>query len=138
MKNFLNITLPGQPTAKQRSRKGWQGHWYNPNADDMMKTKRVISEQLPDGFRTIDSKIPVIVNVTFFFKPSKGESTKKFIKEVEHDLVPHLKKPDRDNSDKYILDCLSKIVLHDDNQIYGGTIFKYYSNNPRTEIEIRW
>lgn len=138
MNNSLKIIIAGQPQAKQRSRKGVHNNWYNPQADEMESVKKQIKRQLPEEFIMIGKKIPVIVNSYFFFYPAKTYATKKFLKEIEDDDIPHVKKKDRDNLDKFFLDCMSGIMFYDDCQVYGGEIFKYWSSNPRTEIEVMW
>ena len=114
-------------------------HWYNPQSDFMQILKTNIKQQLPEHWKLIDKTIPVIVNITFFFKPSDTEIKKKnFVDLISNDCYPYIKKKDRDNLDKLILDCMSKIVFYDDAQVFGGALWKYYSMNPRTEIEVEW
>lgn len=137
MNNSITIVIPGKPKGKQRARKGGR-HWYNPQKEKMQVDKRLIESQLPEGFVMIPKKTPVLVDVFFFFEPAKAQKTKKFIALIKNENYPYLKKIDRDNGDKYALDCMSKLVFYDDNQVFGGSIFKYYSLNPRTEIEIKW
>jgi Holliday junction resolvase RusA-like endonuclease len=138
MTNYLMITLPEKPKAKQRSRKGGD-HWYNPQSEEMKKDKILVRNQLSDNFKIIGKGIPVVVNVTWFFIPTAAEQTKKFIALIKNEICPYTKKPDRDNLDKYILDVLSGIIFHDDNQVYDGRLLKLYTlNNPRMEVEIEW
>jgi len=40
--------------------------------------------------------------------------------------MPHTIRPDRDNIDKTILDALTGIAYRDDNQVFFGTISKWY------------
>lgn len=41
--------------------------------------------------------------------------------------IPHTSKPDRDNLDKAVLDCLTQIgFIKDDRQVCEGEILKYY------------
>jgi len=47
------------------------------------------------------------------------------------------KKPDIDNFEKFVFDCLSGVVYRDDAQIVSCLHDKRYSENPRVEIEIR-
>jgi Holliday junction resolvase RusA-like endonuclease len=136
MQTIINLTIQGKPHAKQRARTGKYGNFYNPSAGDMKLMLIEVKKQLPEGFIMITKGIPVIVNNIFFFEPTKSESTKKFLKLIENDDYPYIKKPDRDNLDKFVLDCLSEEVFYDDNQVYDGRITKYYSMNPRIEIEI--
>jgi Holliday junction resolvase RusA-like endonuclease len=104
----------------------------------MDRIKKEIKQQLPKGFKYIEKEIPVTVNCIFFCQPAKYERTKKFLEKIQHEDIPYLKKPDRDNADKFALDIMSKIVFYDDNQVYDGRLTKYYSINPRTEIEVIW
>jgi Holliday junction resolvase RusA-like endonuclease len=137
--NVLNLILHDKPIGKQRSRKGRAGNWYNPQANIMQVMKNEIKKQLPENFVMIDQHVPVIVNITWFFKPNKSESTKKFLDLIKNEDYAYTKKPDRDNNDKFVLDLMSKIIMYDDNQVYGGSLYKFYTpNNPRTEIEIIW
>jgi Holliday junction resolvase RusA-like endonuclease len=135
LKQFT-LLIPGNPIAKARARKGRNG-FYNSQSVEMRKAQLLIKRHLPEKFEIIPAGIPVIVNATFFFEPAKSQRTKNFIELIQNENYPYIKKPDRDNCDKFLLDILSGIIFHDDNQIYGGQIFKLYTpDNPRTEIEI--
>jgi Holliday junction resolvase RusA-like endonuclease len=139
MNNMLDITLPIHPVGKQRSRQGPAGNWYNPQNRDILIIKRIIKEKLPENFVMIKKDVPVIVNIVFFFHPTKSEITKSFMKKIENEDYPYLKKPDRDNADKFVLDCFSKLVFYDDNQIYDGRLTKFYTPyKSRIEIEVMW
>lgn len=139
MNNIIKIVLAGKPKAKQRARVGKYKQIYNPQSLEMSMTKMEIKKQLPEGFIPIPKGKPVIINWCAFFLPAKTESTKKFLEKIKNEDVFYIKKNDRDNVDKYILDCFSKVIITDDNQVAGGTIFKYYTpDNPRIEIEVKW
>lgn len=139
MNNSLIIIIPGTPIAKMRSRKGMYGNWYNPQSDIMGRIQRIIKDQLPESFMMIPKGTPVIINTTWFFLPAKNQQTKKFLKQIQNEDYPYLLKKDRDNLDKFVLDSMNKIVFYDDCQVYGGSIYKYYTHdNPRTEVEILW
>jgi len=51
-------------------------------------------------------------------------------------LIPANKKPDLDNLEKFILDVANDILYGDDALITSLSSKKYFSENPRTEIEI--
>lgn len=139
MNNYYQFVIPGKPRAKQRARKGGAGHWYNPQEAEMRKDAGTIKEQMSAQFKMIPAGVPVIVNITAFFEPTKAEKTKKFIEIIKNEDHPYLKKPDKDNIDKYVCDVLSKIVFHDDNQVFAGTIAKFYTlKNAKTIIEVIW
>ena len=135
--NVLQFTVPGKPRAKKRARK-INGNWFNPSRRDMDNIIKIIKTQLPENFIMIPKGIPIVVNIEWFFEPTKSEKTKKFIDLIKNDDYPYVKKIDRDNMDKLILDSCNKLLWYDDAQIYDGRITKYYSINPRTEIEVVW
>ena len=138
MKNILKFTIQGKPTPKKRARKGAYGNWYNPISGDMSTVLKELKKQIPIDFEMIEKNIPVEVNFLFFFEPAKSQQTKKFIKQMNNELVPFLKKADLDNLWKFYTDLMSDVIYYDDNQIYKSFKEKYYSENPRTEIEIIW
>lgn len=141
MDNILNIIIPGSlyisgsPEGKQRARQG-KGHFYNPQQALMNKMKLYIKNQLPENFVPISKHIPISVNNIFFMKIPKVRQKSGWKEFYQNDNVPYIEKPDRDNLDKYILDVCSKVIFADDKQIYDGRIQKYYSLDPRVEIEI--
>jgi Holliday junction resolvase RusA-like endonuclease len=136
MNNNISLTITGDPIAKQRSRRGAHGNWYNPQEELMQKTMRDIKNQLPKGFNVIEKGNPVRCELICFFSFPKKVSAK--IKTKEKDDIICLNKKDIDNILKYFFDCMNKIVWYDDNQVYSTNVEKYYSMNPRTEINISW
>jgi len=132
MNNFLNINIPGKPIGKQRARKGKYGTWYNPQSDLVAITKNIIKNQLPENFKYISKNVPVIINICFYFKPTKSQ------KKIQN-FDPYLKKCDVDNLSKFYLDCMSKLVFYDDNQVFSQKLLKqYYLPKEYTLIEIIW
>lgn len=135
--NILYITLQGQPIAEARARRGTHGQFYNSQQKQMDLAKKKIKEQLPEDFTVIPKGIPVTMNCTWFFEPSETEKKRKgFIERIANDNFPYLKRPDVDNLKKFPMDRMNKIVFADDCQIYNESNQKFYSMNPRTEIEI--
>lgn len=54
----------------------------------------------------------------------------------ESEALPHSLRPDVDNLLKFALDGIVGIAIYDDGQIVRVIGEKYYSPNPRTEIDI--
>jgi len=53
--------------------------------------------------------------------------------------IRHIKRPDRDNLEKLVLDCLQKCGFFlDDSQNDSWSGKVVYSENPKTAIEIEW
>ncbi len=63
-----------------------------------------------------------------------GSKREKVLKEAGK--IRPTKKPDVDNYFKGVTDPLTGIVWEDDALIVESTISKYYSDNPRVEVEI--
>jgi len=137
MNNIINLTIPGNPVAKKRSRQGSNRRWYNPQEDIMQIVKRMIKEQLPESFKLMDSKIPIACNFIFLFS-FPATLSRKSIEKYNTEVVPCLNKKDIDNLEKFYMDVMNGIVWYDDNQVYSVHAVKYYSSNPRTEIEVSW
>ena len=80
---------------------------------------------------------PVGVNIAFFFpRPGRFSRPTDIIQRkgaYPPGPIPMTTKPDRDNLDKAVLDSLKGIAWKDDNQVFVGTIEKYYCALPLTE-----
>lgn len=76
---------------------------------------------------------PIKINLTFYIPMPESWS---LAKKKRMDMTPHTTKPDRDNLEKGVCDSLNKIIWKDDGQVFDGRTVKYYSFNPRIEIEI--
>lgn len=66
----------------------------------------------------------------------------KSISKKKHEILatekePYLKKGDIDNVCKLLMDSLNMVAYEDDKQIYKLTAEKYYSENPRVEVELK-
>lgn len=104
-----------------------------------MWVQQIMKQQLPKGFKMISAGIPITVNTQCFFMPVQSEIKKLDPIALKNETIPYLKKcGDRDNIEKFILDSGNKLLWDDDSQIYDGRLTKYYSLNPRTEVEIIW
>ena len=78
---------------------------------------------------------PLAMEITFFMPIPKGTSKKKTT-QMQTGFIRHMKRPDIDNLQKYILDTMTGHVYVDDAQIDSLNVRKQYSTNPRTVIEI--
>lgn len=76
---------------------------------------------------------PVYLALTFYMPMPESWSAKK---KQQMNGQRHTTKPDRDNLEKGVCDAFNKIIWKDDGQICDGPIRKFYSFEPRIEIEI--
>lgn len=76
------------------------------------------------------------IHIKAYYPIPKSVSKKKREEMLAGNIRPIIK-PDYDNVGKSVSDSLNKIAYDDDKQIVDGGISKFYSDRPRTEIEIR-
>lgn len=77
------------------------------------------------------------VKARFYIKPPQYLSkVKKYHQALLDEVIPVDKKPDVDNYEKALYDSMSGIVFKDDGQIALHDVGKFYSLNPRIEVEI--
>lgn len=75
--------------------------------------------------------------VRFYIKPPQYISkVKKNQQALLDEIIPVGKKPDIDNYEKALYDSMSGIVFQDDGQIALHDVGKFYSFNPRIEVEM--
>ena len=72
-----------------------------------------------------------------FYVPIQATGSKKtkLLKE-EKKILPNIR-PDIDNYIKFVMDSLHDVIYDDDKVVTGVIAHKYYSENPRTELNIR-
>jgi Holliday junction resolvase RusA-like endonuclease len=130
---FASGEPKGQPRARAFARKfgdKFSARVYDPGTAEGWKAQVAIAAKpyLPQA----PHQGPLEVNLTFFFpRPRKHFRTGKRAHELRPDApVYHIAKPDRDNSDKAVLDALTQLGMWgDDCQACAGKIRKLYADN---------
>lgn len=125
----MKFTIPGEPGAKGRP-KFCKGGWaYTPAKTASYENLVKLSYDGPmhEG--------PLQVDIKAYFKIPKSTTKKNFLLMVSQMILP-TKRPDWDNIGKIICDALNDIAYHDDSQVIDGRVRKYYSEEPRVDIEI--
>lgn len=131
---MISIELAGNPVAKKRPRfsgKGKSVVCY----DEQQEIKQAFQWQIRSQFRESPLTIPLAVDLIFFMPIPKSTSGIKK-RQMENGIVAHIKKPDLDNLQKFILDCLNKLVFHDDSQVCEIKAKKIYSSKPGTMVRL--
>jgi len=103
--------------------------------DKQHKEKEQTQWQMRAQYREEPLTIPLHVDITFYMPIPKSTSY-KMREQMLHDYVKCYKRPDVDNLAKYVLDCMTDIVYHDDAQITELNLRKAYSSRPATLIRI--
>lgn len=137
---MIRFTVPGKPMGKQRHRMTKTGHTYTPKKTVEYEERvrsRFINASWNNG-RAVLSNItisPVRMDIKAYFPIPKSWSKKKREQALAGEIRPTVK-PDLDNITKIIADALNGLAFKDDSQIVTGTRDKWYSDDPRVEIEI--
>ena len=135
MKLVLNI----EPKPQSRPRFARRGNFTTTYEDKSMKAWRNQCRLL---IATRYMGQPILegalrAKVRFYIKPPQYISKpKKNQQALIDEIIPVGKKPDVDNYEKALYDSMSGIVFQDDGQIALHDVGKFYSLNPRIEVEV--
>jgi len=125
----MKYTLSGDPIPLARARHG-QGRTYNAQAFIQNRCKLDLIKQ--------HNKQPLLEGALHleihFFMPMPTSWTQ--VKKERLIGTPHIFKPDWSNLLKFVEDCGSGIIYHDDCLIYSVTGTKIYDWYPRTEFHL--
>jgi Holliday junction resolvase RusA-like endonuclease len=131
---LIKFEIPGPPVS-WKSHGGYGKKSYNPRHKEKQEVQWLIREQRGVGNYT-ESLLgtgPVTLVFDFMLPIPKYLSKNK---DVLSGKISHLKKPDCTNMQKFYEDCLKGLIFKDDSQVISVHSQKYYSQNPRTLIEI--
>lgn len=130
---MISLTIPGPPCAKQRP-KVYNGHGVTPvktvNYETLVKQLYIMQNHR----QQLEGQLKMTVRA--YFSIPKSDSGKKAYEKSMGQNRP-VKKPDWDNIGKIISDALNGLAYRDDSQIVTATVEKWYSLNPRVEVEIQ-
>lgn len=132
---MITLELFGEPQAQVRPRFSRVNNFmrvYDPQSS----IKEGCRWQIRSQFREAPFPFPLSVDLIFYLPIPKATS-KKLRTQMLNGLVTPMKKPDIDNLQKFILDCLNNLVFKDDAQVVEIKARKIYSTNPGTLIRIR-
>ena len=137
----MKLTLNIEPKPQSRPRFTRFGRAYDDpkikawrNSCQLLIANQYIGQPILEG--------ALRARLRFYIKPHQYLSkNKKYHQALIDEVIPVDKKPDIDNYEKTLYDSMSGIVFKDDGQIALHDVGKFYSLNPRIEIEIeemRW
>ena len=132
--------VPGEPQGKARPKvtrtKSRKSLTYTPDKtvayEELVRLR--FTNVVPEGFR-FDAGTPLYLIVNAYMRIPKSKP-KYQIRDMLANILRPTKKPDWDNIGKIISDALNKAAYADDAQIVDAHIIKWYSNDPRVEVEI--
>lgn len=135
----LILTIPGEPCAQGRPRFTTQGGFvraYDPAKSRNYKAfVRMIASQeiIKQGWKP--TEMPLYAKITAYLGVPTSKS-KKFKQGALNGEIRPTKKPDMDNLVKTVQDALEGIAFKNDSQIILLVAAKFYSEEPRVEIEL--
>lgn len=135
---MIRLTIYGPPQGKARARtvkNRYTGKTMSFTPDKTVFYEQLVrSEFVIGGNKKMDGELTMKVKA--FFSIPKSISHKKAAL-MDCGVIRPTKKPDADNILKIVADALNKVAYDDDSQIVSATVEKYYSNEPRVEVEIK-
>lgn len=126
------IKIPGQPKGKARPRITKNGT-FTPKETKQYQDLVANMYRLQKGPYLGCKTIKVVLHCYYKIPKSMPKYKREMVKRGS--LRP-IVKPDLDNVAKCVLDALNGVAYKDDNQIVELHIEKYYSDEPRVEIEV--
>ena len=134
----MKFVIYGEPVAKGRPRFRNTGAFvqtYTPkktsNYENLVK---VSFDTMVDNKEFLEGEVEAIIKTFFSIPKSTSKKKSKLMQEFE---IRPVKKPDCDNLAKTILDALNGRAFKDDSQVVSLVVEKYYSNEPRVEVELK-
>ena len=132
----MKITIQGKPIAKARPRFARRGKFvvtYNDQETEEGRWLWEAKSQVDQCFAG-----PVWISCHFYMPRPKGHfgTGKNTGKLKARAPEYHVKKPDIDNLEKFVYDCLKGLSWNDDSQIVEKYGKKIYSEDPHTVIKI--
>lgn len=131
------IVIDGKPEPQLRARA--RRHGNSIRLYDPKKTadyKKYVKASAQAQWTQEPFTGPLEVDIRIYRQIPKSTSKKR--RQAKNDgLIRPIVKPDIDNYTKMILDGLNGITWQDDSQVVMLSANKYYSDDPRVEIEIR-
>lgn len=130
------IIIPIEPVEQQRPRatnRGGHISIYDP--PKVKKFKKEVAEYVQQQPLPKFENVELDVHIRFYRKIQKSLTKKEWelrMTGVHRPIV----KPDLDNYTKSILDALNGLVWDDDAKIVHMELDKFYSEQPRIEIEV--
>ena len=127
---MVRFTIPGEPVPKGRPRVTKTGHVYTP------QNTRDYEEYVKHCYKgpMLEGQIRAYVDVFLQIPKSASQAKKKkMLMQIERPT----KRPDLDNLAKTVLDAINGLGYKDDSQVVSLRIDKYWSENPRIEVNLR-
>ena len=127
---MITIEIPGKPIPKKRPRFAKRGNFvqtYNDQKKEEGEFKKFLKYQVKLALDPLTC--PLVIDLEFIFdRPKSHYGTGRNSRALKSSAPEfHVSKPDKDNLEKFALDCMEGILFKNDSQVYSGTTTKRYA-----------
>lgn len=142
MRDGTVVRIYGKPVSKKRHRVARTGNGVRSYSDQTEESKR-FKQMLAKIYKGKVLTGPLEIDFLFLLpRPKSHYGTGRNSSTLKKSAPRyHVCKPDKDNLEKFALDCMEGIVFKNDSQVYSGTAEKRYGDDipsyPETIIWIR-
>ena len=133
----ISFTVPGDPVAKARARtfrNQWTGKVHGVTPEKTVNYENFVKWCASSCFPAPLAG-PIVLTIHVYRKIPKSISRKQKAAAEQGVFRPTIK-PDCSNYQKAIEDALNEIAYMDDSQVVSVHVHKFFSVNPRTEIQV--
>jgi Holliday junction resolvase RusA-like endonuclease len=135
-----SFTIPGCPVAKGRARSvirrsGNRSFIGNYTPSKTRQAEATLAARVMEFRPAVPVSEALRLAVVFYLPIPQSWSQKKTSAALSR-VLPHVSSPDLDNLVKLVNDALNGVFWIDDRQIIALHAQKFYSDNPRTVVEI--
>ena len=135
---ILRLELNIRPMPHQSVRFTRSGRTFKPKkiVDYQSYVRKLVEEQLPDGFSMIPSGVPIFIRkLSYQYEWSSAIPKKKRIGKVYKPTKPDL----QDNLNKAFLDALEGVVFEQDQNIVSiNDLEKYYGDGDKITLILEY
>lgn len=134
---MVEFTIPGAPVPQGRPRAGKnRGKTIMYDPKESKDYKRYVSIIARQHAPKTMLEGPLSVRMKIYREIPKS-TTKKDRALISEGIKRPVTKPDTDNYAKAVLDACNGIIFQDDSQVTDLYASKFYSDNPRVELQIQ-
>ena len=129
---MIILEVAGEPIPQMRAKPNYRTRcMYDPQKAE----KEKVRWQLRSNYKEELLTGPLQAYILYYFSIPKSAS-KKMRKAMINGEAHHVMRPDKDNLEKFICDCMTGVVYDDDCKIVDNRGIKLFSEHPRTVIRI--
>lgn len=126
---MIELRIPGKPVGKKRPRFA-RGGKFTTTYNDQRTDEGKFILFLRESYSGAVEYGPLRIDCEFVFdRPKSHYGTGRNAGKIKQSSPQyHVIKPDKDNLEKFVFDCMEGVVFHNDSQVYAGETVKRYAD----------